>query len=105
MGYFDNTNCREIDLNKCFNVYTIRAIDYSFTLLMFKAIHGFPPNYLLDLTDMNFDIHGHDAKEAGSMNVYRPTVHDEIYRFFSYFVKNIMDIETCKCKNKIFTKQ
>ena len=29
---------------------------------------------------MHFDIHGYNTREAGSMNVYLPAVHKEIYR-------------------------
>ena len=47
---------------------------------MFKAIHGIAPHYLSDRIDMDFDIHGYDTREAGSMNVYLPTVHKEIYK-------------------------
>ena len=30
--------------------------------------------------DMKFDIHDYDTREAGSINVYLPIVHKEIYR-------------------------
>ena len=50
---------------------------------MFKAIHGIAPHYLSDRIDMHFDIHGYDTKEVGSMNVYLPAAHREIYRIFS----------------------
>ena len=47
---------------------------------MFKAIHGIAPNYLFYWIDMHFDIHGYATREAGSMNVYLPTVHKEIFK-------------------------
>ena len=46
---------------------------------MFKA-NGIAPHYLSDCIDMHFDIHGYDTREAGSMNVYLPAVHEEMYR-------------------------
>ena len=56
------------------------------------TVHGslegnliFAPHYLSDRTDMHFDIHGYDTREAGSMNVYFPTVHKEIYRNSFFF--------------------
>ena len=33
---------------------------------------------------MHFDIHGYDTREAGSMNVYFPTVHC-VYIWVAYF--------------------
>ena len=87
MGNFDYINCRGIDLVKRLNLYTIRERrDYFLATLMFKAIHGIAPHYLSDRIDMHFDIHGYDTREAGSMNVYLPAVHKEIYRnsFFLY---------------------
>ena len=76
---------------------------------MFKAIHGIAPHYLSERIDMHFDIHGYDTRETGSMNVYLPIVHKEIYRnsFFLYsggklwnelpdFVKNSANTETFK---------
>ena len=53
---------------------------------MFKDIHGMAPNYLSDRIDMHFDIHGLDTREAGSMNVYLPTVHKEIYRNILFYI-------------------
>ena len=47
---------------------------------MLKAIHGIAPNYLSDRIDMHFDIHGNNTRESGSMNVYLPTVHKEMYK-------------------------
>ena len=57
---------------------------------MFKAIHGIAPNYLSDRTDMHFDTHGYDTREAGSMNVYLPALYKEIYKdsFFYIWVTN-----------------
>ena len=52
---------------------------------MFKAIHGIAPNYLSDRIDMHFDIHGYDSREAGSMNIYLPTVDKEMYKN-SFFI-------------------
>ena len=81
---------------------------------MFKAIHGIAPHYLLDRIDMQFDIHVYNTREAGSMNVYLPAVHKEIYRnSFLYsggklwnelpdFVKNTTNIETFKRNYRIF---
>ena len=86
MGYFDYINCRGIDLVKRLDLYTIRERrDYFVTTLMFKAIHGIAPHYLSDRIDMHFDIHGYNTREAGSMNVYLPAVHKEIYRN-SFFI-------------------
>ena len=115
MGNFDYINCRGIDLVKRLNLYTIRERrDYVFTTLMFKAIHGIAPQYLSDRIDMHFDIHGYDTGEAGSMNVYLPAVHKEIYRnSFLYsggklwnelsdFVKNSTNIETFKRNYRIY---
>ena len=85
MGNFDYINCRGIDLVKSLNLYTIRdRRDYFLTTLMFKAINGIVPHYLSDRIDMHFDIHGHDTGEAGSMNVYLPTLHKQIYRNIFY---------------------
>ena len=53
---------------------------------MFKAIHGIAPNYLSDRIDMHFDIHGYHTREAGSMNVYLPTVHKEMYKNSFFFL-------------------
>ena len=73
------------DLVKSLNLYKIRKKRYHFLLtLMFKAIHGIAPNYLSDWIDMHFDIHGFDTREAGSMNVYLPTLHKEIYKNSSF---------------------
>ena len=52
---------------------------------MFKAIHGIAPHYVSDRIDMHFDIHAYNTREAGSMNVYFPAVHKEIYRN-SFFI-------------------
>ena len=52
---------------------------------MFKAIHEITPNYLSDRIDKLLDIHGYDTREAGSLNVYLPTVHKEIYKN-SFFI-------------------
>ena len=52
---------------------------------MFKAIHGIAPNYLSDRIDMHFDIQGYNTREPGSMNVYLPTVHKEMYKN-SFFI-------------------
>ena len=80
MGNFDYINCRGIDLVKRLDLYIIRERrDYFLTTLMFKAIHGIAPHYLSDRIDMHFDIHGYNTREAGSMNVYLPAVHKEIY--------------------------
>ena len=77
MGNFVYINCRGINLVKRSNLYTIyERRDYFLTTLMFKAIHGIDPHYLSDRIDMDFDIHGYDTREAGSMNVYLPTVHN-----------------------------
>ena len=54
---------------------------------MFKAIHGIAPHYLSDSIDMHFDIHGYDTREAGSMNVYLPTVHKEMYRNSFFYIR------------------
>ena len=81
MGNLDYINCREIDIVKSFNLYTIRERrDYFLTTLIFNASHGIAPHYLSHRMDMHFDIHGYDTREAGSMNVYLPTVHKKIYR-------------------------
>ena len=81
MGNFDYINCRGIDLVKRLDLYTIRERRHYFlTTLMFKAIHGIAPHYLSDRIDMHFDIHGYNTREAGSMNVYLPAVHKEMYR-------------------------
>ena len=116
MGNLDYINCHGIGLVKRLNLYTIRERrDYFLTTLMFKAIHGIAPHYLSDRIDMHFDIHGYDTREAGSMNVYLPAVHKEIYRnSFLYsggklwnelpdFVKNSTNIETFK-RNYIIYK-
>ena len=83
-------------------------------IIIFKAIHGIAPHYLSDRTDMHFDIHGYNTREAGSMNVYLPAVHKEIYRnSFLYsggklwnelpdFVKNSTNIETFKRNYRIY---
>ena len=64
---------------------------------------------------MHFDFRGYDTKEAGSMNVYLPTVHKEMYSnsfFYSGgkfwnelpdFVKNSTNIETFKRNYRIYT--
>ena len=44
-----------------------------------QLIHGIAANYLLGHTDMPFNIHGHDTREAGSMNLYFPTVQKDMY--------------------------
>ena len=54
---------------------------------MFNAIHGIGPHYFSNRFDMHFDIHGYDTREAGSMNVYLPAVHKEIYRNFFIYVR------------------
>ena len=81
---------------------------------MFKAIHGIAPHYLSDRIDMHFDIHGYNTREAGSMNVYLPAVHKEIYKnSFLYssdklwselpdFIKNSTNTETFKRNSKIY---
>ena len=83
---------------------------------MFKAIYGIAPHYLSDRIDMRFDIHGHDTRDVGSLNVYLPTVHKETYRnslFFLYsggklwnelpdFVKNSTNIKTFKWDYTIY---
>ena len=81
---------------------------------MFKVIHGIAPKYFSDWIDMHFDIHCYDTREAGSMNVYLPTVHKEIYKnSFLYlgckpwndlpdFVKNSTNIETFKRNYRIY---
>ena len=81
---------------------------------MFKANHGIALHYLSDRIDMHFDIHGYNAREAGSMNVYLPAVHKEIYRnVFLYsggklwnelpdFVKNYTNIEAYKRNYRIY---
>ena len=115
MGNFDYINCRGIDLVKRLDLYTIcERRDYFLTTLMFKAIHGIGPHYLSDRIDMHFDIHGYNTREAGSMNVYLPAVHKEIYRnSFLYlggklwnelsdFVKNFTNIETFKRNYRIY---
>ena len=115
MGNFDYINCRGIDLVKRLDLYTIRERrDYFLTTLMFKAIHGIAPHYLSDRIDMHFDIHGYNTREAGSMNVYLPAVHKEIYRnSFLYsggklwnelpdFVKNSTNIEVFKRNYRIY---
>ena len=83
---------------------------------MFKAIHGIALHYLSDCIDMHFDIHGYNTKEAGSMNVYLPAVHKEIYRnSFLYsggklwnelpnFVKNSTNIEAFKRNYRIYKR-
>ena len=53
---------------------------------MFKAIHGIAPHYLSDRIDVHFDIHGYNTRERGSMNVYLPAVHKEIYRNSFFFI-------------------
>ena len=84
MGNFDYINSRRIDLVKSLNSYTIRERrDYFLLILMLKAIHGIAPNYLSDRIDMHFDIHGY---EAGSMNVYLPTVNKEMYNNISFIL-------------------
>ena len=115
MGNFDYINSRGIDLVKSLNLYTIRERrDYFLSTLMFKAIHGIAPNYLSDRIDMHFDIHGYNTREAGSMNVYLPTVHKEMYKnSFLYlggklwndlpdFVKNSTNIDTFKRNYRIY---
>ena len=65
-GKFDYIKCRGIDLVKRLDLYTIpKRRDYFLTTLMFKAIHGIGPHYLSDRSDMHFDIHGYDTREAG----------------------------------------
>ena len=110
-GNFDCINSRGIDLVKNLKLYTLRERRGYFLLtLFFQAIYGIAPNYLSDRIDMHSDILGYDTREAGSMNVYLPTVHKEIYKkyFFLYlggklgwndppdFVKNATNIETFK---------
>ena len=104
MGNFDYINSRGIDFVKSLNLYTIRERrDYFLLTLLFKAIHGI---YLSDRIDMHFDIHGYNTREAGSMNVYLPTVHKDMHKnvFFLYlggklwndlpdFVKNSTNIK------------
>ena len=53
---------------------------------MFKAIHGIAPNYLSDRIGMHFDIHGYNTREAGSMNVYLPTVRKEMYKNSFFYI-------------------
>ena len=66
---------------------------------MFKDIHGITPNYISDLIDMHFDTNGYDTREAGSMNVYLPAVHKEIYRiFFIIFGWQTLEWSTRFCK-------
>ena len=55
--------------------------------LMFKAIHEIVLHYLSDRIDMHFDISGNGTREAGSMNAYFPTVHQEIYRNGVFFIR------------------
>ena len=86
MGNFDYINSRGIDLVKSLNLYTIRERRLFSLTLMFKAIHGIAPNYLSDRIDMHFDIHGYNTREAGSMNVYLPTVHKEIYKNIFFYI-------------------
>ena len=84
---FDYVNSRGIDLVKSLNLYTIRERrDYFLLTLMFKAIHGITPNYFSDRIDMHFDIHGNNTREAGSMNVYLPTVHKEMYKNSFFYI-------------------
>ena len=81
MGNFDYINCRGIYLVKRLGLYTIRERrEYFLTTLIIKALHGITPHYLSDRIDMHFDIHGYNTREAGSMNVYLPAVHKEIYK-------------------------
>ena len=69
---------------------------------MFKAIHRISP-------------HGYDTRKAGSMNVYLPTGHKDIYRniFFLYsdgklwndlpdFVENSTNIENFKRYYRVY---
>ena len=115
MGNFDYINCCGIDLVKRLNLYTIgERRDYFLRTLMFKAIHGIALHYLSDCIYMHFDMHGYNTREAGSMNVYLPAVHKEIYRnSFLYsggklwnelpdFVKNSTNIETFKRNYRIY---
>ena len=57
---------------------------------MVKAIHGIAPHYLSDRIDMHFDIHGYNTREAGSMNVYLPAHHKQIYRN-SFFYTQVVN--------------
>ena len=54
---------------------------------MFKALHGIAPHYLSDRIDMHFYIHGYDTREAGTMHVYFPTVHKELYRNIFFYIR------------------
>ena len=47
---------------------------------MFKAIHETAPSYLSNQIAMNVDIHGYDTRSSENMNVYRPTIHKEMFR-------------------------
>lgn len=80
-GNFDYIHTRGIDLVKSLGLYTMRERrDYFIACLMFKAIHGLTPSYLSNHITMNVDIHGYDTRSSENMNVYRPTIHKEMFR-------------------------
>ena len=68
---------------------------------MFKAIHGIDPHYISDRIDMHFDINGHDTREAGSMDVYLPTVHKEICRNICLYIRVVNSGMICQILQRI----
>ena len=113
-AHFDYINCREIDLIKSLNLYTLRdRRDYFLTSLMFKAIHGIAPTYLSDRIVMNFDVNGYDTR-GSDMEWYLPTLRKDMYQYsFMYmggklwndlpeFVQQFPSIELFKQNYKIY---
>ena len=59
----------------------------SYVMLCYVMLCYVMFRYVSDRMDMHFDIHGYDTMEAGSMNVYLPAVHKEMYRNIFFYIR------------------
>ena len=80
-GNFDYINTHGIDLVKTLGWQMFeQRLDYNYSMLMFKAIHGEAPNYLTNQIIMECDVHDYSLRNNITMNTYMPQPKCEKYK-------------------------
>lgn len=79
-GNYDFRNTRGIDLVNKLEMQTFeQRLQYNYSVLMYKILHGISPNYLSDLVVMEQDVHDYQLR-GHELDIYLPKVNVEKYR-------------------------
>jgi hypothetical protein len=81
IGNYDYINTRGSEIMTDLGItHFDDRLKYQKSLLMFKAIHGLAPDFLLNYITFNFELNECNLRSSDSMNLYLPKPNSELFR-------------------------